>query len=160
MWVPIFGSSQLLLTTLDLWGGGGSAQKGNFFRFRVYVRYMYVKAQKGKQMQLMPVKKSSKMFLFFVKRAYITYTAEGCKVLNYNLWPVTLELGSIEGISLTCCAQPPFPCPFQCWPRTWIIPLKNHYKTALEERKTGIRAVWPKLSVLDCRYVNGVPFCQ
>ena len=31
-------------------------------------------------------------------------------------------------------------------------PPKNHYKTTLEERKTGIRAVWPKLSVLNCRY--------
>ena len=28
--------------------------------------------------------------------------------------PVTLELGSIEGITLTCCARPPFPRPFQC----------------------------------------------
>ena len=37
-----------------------------------------------------------------------------------------------------------------CWPRTWTIPPKNHHKTTLDERKTGIRAVWPKLSVTDC----------
>ena len=55
-----------------------------------------------------------------------------------------------RNITLTCCLRPPFPCPFQYWPRSWTIPLKNHYKTTLEERKTGIRAVWPKLSVLDC----------
>ena len=71
--------------------------------------------------------------------------------VNVKLQSVTLELGSIEGKTLTCCARPPFPCPFQCWPRTWTIPPINHYKTTLEERKTGIRAVWPKLSVLDCR---------
>ena len=29
----------------------------------------------------------------------------------------------------------------QCWPRTWTIPPKNHFKTTLEERKTCIRAV-------------------
>ena len=38
----------------------------------------------------------------------------------------------------------------QCWPRTWTIPPKNHFKTTLEERKTCIRAVWPKLRVRDC----------
>ena len=27
---------------------------------------------------------------------------------------------------------------------------KNHFKKIFRERKTGIRAVWPKLSVLDC----------
>ena len=64
---------------------------------------------------------------------------------------MTLELWSIEGITFTCCAWPPFPCPFQCWPWTWIIPPKNHYKTSLEEIKAGTRAVWPKLSVLDCQ---------
>ena len=49
----------------------------------------------------------------------------------------------IEGITVTCCSWLPFPCAFQCWPRTWTIPPKNHYKITLEERKTGIRAVWP-----------------
>ena len=61
--------------------------------------------------------------------------------VNVKLQSVTLELGSIEGITLTCCSRPPFPCPFQCWPRTWTSPPQNHYKTTLEERKTGIRAV-------------------
>ena len=51
--------------------------------------------------------------------------------------------------TLTCCPRPPFPCPFQCWPRSWTTSPKTHYKTTLEERKTGIRALWPKLSVLD-----------
>ena len=69
---------------------------------------------------------------------------------EWNLQSVTLELGSIEGITFTCCARPPFPCPFQCWPWTWTIPPKNHYKTTLEERKAGTRAEWPKLSALDC----------
>ena len=31
------------------------------------------------------------------------------------------------------------------------IPLNDHYKTLLEERKTGTRVVWSKSSVLDCR---------
>ena len=31
-------------------------------------------------------------------------------------------------------------------------PKFKHYKTTLEERKTSIKAVWPKLSVLDVRY--------
>ena len=39
----------------------------------------------------------------------------------------------------------------QCWPRTWTIPPKSHYKTTLEERQTGIGAAWPKLSFTDCR---------
>ena len=38
----------------------------------------------------------------------------------------------------------------QCWPRTWTIPPKNHFKTTLEERKTCIGVVSPKLSVRDC----------
>ena len=70
-----------------------------------------------------------------------------------QLQSVTLELGSIEEITLICCApyaRPSFPCPFQCWPRTWTRHRKNHYKITLEERKTGIRAVWPNLNVLDC----------
>ena len=73
-------------------------------------------------------------------------------ITTLRLQSVTLELGSIERITLTCCLRPPFPCLFQCWPQIKLetIPPKNHYKTTLEERKTGIRAVWPKLSVLDC----------
>ena len=73
-------------------------------------------------------------------------------ITTLRLQSVTLELGSIERIMLTCCLRPPFPCLFQCWPQIKLetIPPKNHYKTTLEERKTGIRAVWPKLSVLDC----------
>lgn len=47
---------------------------------------------------------------------------------------VTLELGSIEGITLTCVVLDPFSLSL----------------SALEERKTGIREKAPKLSVLDC----------
>ena len=36
-----------------------------------------------------------------------------------RLQSVTLELGSIARITLTCGLQPPFPCPFQYWPQTW-----------------------------------------
>ena len=36
-------------------------------------------------------------------------------------------------------------------PRNWTIPSKNHYNTTLEEIEAGTRAVWPKLSVLDCK---------
>ena len=38
--------------------------------------------------------------------------------LFINVQFVTLELGSIGRITLTCCAQHPFPSLFQCWPRT------------------------------------------
>ena len=64
-------------------------------------------------------------------------------ITTLRLQSVTLELGSIERIMLTCCLRPPFPCLFQCWPQIKLetIPPKNHYKTTLEERKTGIRAV-------------------
>ena len=37
----------------------------------------------------------------------------------------------------------------QCWPRTWTIPPKNHYKTTSEKRMTSIWVVWPKLSVTE-----------
>ena len=57
-----------------------------------------------------------------------------CSTSFYDTILVTLELGLIEGITLT--SRPPFPRPFQCWPRTWTIPQKTHYKTTLEERKT------------------------
>ena len=57
-----------------------------------------------------------------------------CSTSFYDTILVALELGLIEGISLT--SRPPFPGPFQCWPRTWTIPPKTHYKTTLEERKT------------------------
>ena len=57
-----------------------------------------------------------------------------CSTSFYDTILVTLELGLIEGITLT--SRPPFPRPFQCWPRTWTIPPKTHYKTTLEERKT------------------------
>ena len=40
-------------------------------------------------------------------------------ITTLRLQSVTLELGSIERITLTCGLQPPFPCPFQCWPQTW-----------------------------------------
>ena len=43
-----------------------------------------------------------------------------------------------------------FPLSPQCWPRTWTSPPKNHFKTTLEETKTGVRALWSKLSVIDC----------
>ena len=59
-----------------------------------------------------------------------------CSTSFYDTILVTLELGLIEGITLT--SRPPFPRPFQCWPRTWTIPPKTHYKTTLEERKTEL----------------------
>ena len=40
-------------------------------------------------------------------------------ITTLRLQSVTLELGSIEQITLTCCLLPPFPHPFQCWPQTW-----------------------------------------
>ena len=40
-------------------------------------------------------------------------------ITTLRLQSVTLELGSIERITLTCCLRPPFPHPFQCWPQTW-----------------------------------------
>ena len=54
-------------------------------------------------------------------------------VTTLRLQYVTLELGSIERITLTCCPRLPLPCPFQCWPRTWTIPpektiIKQHWK--------------------------------
>ena len=59
-----------------------------------------------------------------------------CSTSFYDTILVTLELRLIEGITLT--SRPPFPRPFQCWPRTWTIPPKTHYKTTLEERKTEL----------------------
>ena len=46
-------------------------------------------------------------------------------ITTLRLQYVTLELGSIERITLTCCLRLPLPCPFQCWPRTWTIPPKK-----------------------------------
>ena len=40
-------------------------------------------------------------------------------ITTLRLQSVTLELGSIERITLTCGLQPPFPGPFQYWPQTW-----------------------------------------
>ena len=48
---------------------------------------------------------------------------------------VTLKLGSVELLTLTCCAWLPFPPPFQCWPRNWTTPPKNHYYTTLANWK-------------------------
>ena len=51
---------------------------------------------------------------------------------------------------LTCCARPPFPFPLNVGLELGQFHQKNHFKTTLEERKTCIGAVWPKLSVRDC----------
>ena len=40
-------------------------------------------------------------------------------ITTLRLQSVTLELGPIERITLTCCLPPPFLRPFQCWPQTW-----------------------------------------
>ena len=57
-----------------------------------------------------------------------------CDIKTWDIW------------TLTCCVRRPFP--FQYCPRNWtIIWLKNRYKTTLEERKAGTRAVWSKLRV-------------
>ena len=73
-------------------------------------------------------------------------------ITTLRLQSVTLELGSIEGITLTyhVVFDLLFHVPFNVGLKLETLPPKNHYKTTLEERKTGIRAVWPKLSVLDC----------
>ena len=39
-------------------------------------------------------------------------------ITTLRLQSVTLELRSIERITLTCCLRPPFLHPFQCWPQT------------------------------------------
>ena len=58
----------------------------------------------------------------------------------------TLELGSIiVVVMLTCWALP-----FNVGLKIGQFYQKKHYKTTLEGRKTGTRAVWPKLGVLEC----------
>ena len=64
-------------------------------------------------------------------------------ITTLRLQSVTLELGSIEGITLTyhVVFDLLFHVPFNVGLKLETIPPKNHYKTTLEERKTGIRAV-------------------
>ena len=57
---------------------------------------------------------------------------------------------------LTCCARSPFPCSFHCWPQTWTPITKQHWKR--ERQVQCIRAVWPKLSVLNSCFFFFVPF--
>ena len=73
------------------------------------------------------------------------FTVAGVAV---KLQSVTLKFGSINNVDTLCSIS--FSLSSQCWPRPWTIPPKNHYKTTSEGRKTGIRAVRPKLNVLDC----------
>ena len=56
----------------------------------------------------------------------------------------------VNWMMLTCCARSPFPCSFHCWPRTWTPITKQHWKR--ERQVQHIRAVWPKLSVLNSRF--------
>ena len=63
------------------------------------------------------------------------------KCLLTELQSMTLELGSIEGITLTCCARPLFPFPPNVVLELGHGPPKNHFRTTLEETKTGIRAM-------------------
>ena len=62
--------------------------------------------------------------------------------LPNNLQSVTLKLGSIEGITLTCCARPPFSFPL----KVGLELEQFHRKTVTKQhckrsRKAGIRAV-------------------
>ena len=75
------------------------------------------------------------------------FTVAGVAV---KLQSMTLELGSIEGMTLICCARCPFPFPLNAGLELGQFHQKNHFKTTSEGRKTGIRAVRPKLNVLDC----------
>ena len=58
---------------------------------------------------------------------------------------MTLELGSIDGITLTCCARPLFPFPPNVGLELGQVHQKTiskqHWKSSLEETKTGIRAM-------------------
>ena len=59
---------------------------------------------------------------------------------------VTFKLGSIEGITLTSCARPPFPYPFQCWSRTWTIqstekPLQNNIGREKDRYQSSVTQV-------------------
>lgn len=63
---------------------------------------------------------------------------------------VTLKFGSIEGITLIRCARFPFPFSLNAGLDLGQFHQTNHFKTTSEGRKTGIRAVRPKLSALDC----------
>ena len=59
---------------------------------------------------------------------------------------VTLKLRSIGGITLTCFARPPFPYPFQCWPRTCTIqstekPLQNNIGREKDRYQSSVTQV-------------------
>ena len=47
--------------------------------------------------------------------------SEFCLAIPEKLRFVTLELGSIERITLTCCGGHPFLSLFQCWPRRSFV---------------------------------------
>ena len=78
-------------------------------------------------------------------------------VVSVKLQSVTFELRSIDVVML---------CSTSFYLSLSMLALnsdnctENHYKTTLEERKTSIRAMWLKLSVLDSRWGNGTENCS
>ena len=75
------------------------------------------------------------------------FTVAGVAV---KLQSVTLKFGSINNVDTLCSIS--FSLSSQCWPRPWTIPLKKPLQDNIGREKDGyyIRAVRPKLNVLDC----------
>ena len=64
---------------------------------------------------------------------------------------MTLKFGSVEERYMLRARSFSPGSSFECWPRNWTIPPKNHYKTTTIERKESSRLVWPKLDVIAWR---------
>lgn len=61
---------------------------------------------------------------------------------------MTLKFGSVEERYMLRASSFSRGSSFECWPRKWTIPPKNHYQTTTIERKESARLVWPKLDVI------------
>ena len=64
---------------------------------------------------------------------------------------MTLKLRSIEAITLPCCARPPFPCLFQCWPRTWTIPPKKPLQNNIGREKDRYQS---SMTQVECPWLQ------
>ena len=49
---------------------------------------------------------------------------------------VNLQFGTLESNNVDMLYSTSFSLSLQCWPQTWTIPPKNHFKTILQEKKT------------------------
>jgi len=64
---------------------------------------------------------------------------------------MTLKFGSVEERYILRARSFSPGSSFECWPRNWTIPPKNHYKTTTIERKESARLVCSKLDVIAWR---------